>query len=245
MDAIILAAGRGERLMPLTADTPKVLLPLWDGECILQKQLSIFENHSEINRVIIVTGYLTEKIEKKIKEWGYEDFVDIAYNPFYKITNNLVSLWFGSMKIKEDVVVTNGDNIFKKEVLEKLLDAGNDGIYLVVDRKDEYDADDMKVTIVDGLIKYVSKKIPIDNTDAESTGIAKFAGDGKRKFIETLDLLVRDESYLTKFWLEIFNYMASQGEAIRPVWIRPDEWQEMDIHDDKYIINYLLKMKKI
>ncbi|AGB04674.1 putative sugar nucleotidyltransferase [Aciduliprofundum sp. MAR08-339] len=244
MDAIILGAGRGERLMPLTADTPKILLPLWDGETILQKQLKIFENISEIERVIVVTGYLTEKVEQKIKEWNYEGFVDIAYNPFYKVSNNLVSLWFGSLKVRGDVIVTNGDNLFKLDVIKKLIDAGNDGIFLVVDEKNGYDADDMKVKIENGFIKYVSKKIDVNETDAESTGIAKFCGTGKNKFVNTLEYLVRKEEYLSKFWLEVFNYMASKGEKIIPIWINQSEWQEMDIHSDKELIDYLLKKRR-
>ena len=245
MEAIIMAAGRGERLMPLTADTPKVLLPLWDGECILQKQLKVFEGIDEINRVIVVTGYLGEKIEDKVKEWDYGDFVTTVHNPFYKVSNNLISLWVGSLKSREDIIVTNGDNLFKESVIRTLIDAGNSGVFLVVDEKESYDSDDMKVTIKDGHIVRVSKKIPLEETNAESTGIAKFAGEGKNKFEWAINTLVHIEEYLNRFWLEVFNFLANYGEKIEPVWINEDDWQEMDIHSDKEIINILLKKRKI
>lgn len=243
MEVIILAAGRGERLMPLTIDTPKVLLPLWDGECILQKQLKVFEKIKEINRVIVVTGYLGEKIEDKVKEWGYGDFVTTVHNPFYKVSNNLISLWIGSLKSIEDIIVTNGDNMFKELVIRNLIDAGDSGVFLVVDEKESYDLDDMKVTIQDGRIVHVSKKIPLENTNAESTGIAKFAGDGKKKFEWAINMLVHNEEYLNKFWLEVFNFLAEHGENIEPVWIDEHDWQEMDIHSDKEIIDLLLRKK--
>ena len=241
MQAIILAAGRGERLMPLTANTPKVLLPLSDEEPILQKQLKIFSSINEINNVIVVSGYLTQKIEEKVKEWGYSEFVSIAYNPFYKLSNNLISLWFGSHKITDDVIITNGDNLFKESVIEKLISSGDDGIFLVVDKKEEYDLDDMKVILKNGKIVKVSKKIDVNEADAESTGIAKFTDDGKKKLISTLEELVREEEYINRFWLEIFNRIASKGGIINPVWIDKTEWNEMDIHSDKELIDYLLK----
>ncbi len=243
MQAIILAAGKGERLMPLTATVPKVLLPLSDNEPILKKQLKVFGDIKEIDGVIVVTGYLTEKIEEKVYEWGYGDFVKIAYNPFYKVSNNLISLWFGTHFLEDDVIITNGDNLFKNSVIEKLVQAGDDGIFLMVDKKKEYDLDDMKVLLDGGRIVRVSKKIGIDEADAESTGIAKFAGEGRNKLIYTLERLVRDEEYLNRFWLETFNLLASEGERITPVWIEEDKWKEMDIHSDKELIDYLLKNK--
>ena len=64
---------------PLTATVPKVLLPLSDNEAILKKKLKVFEGVDEIDGVIVVTGYLTGKVEEKVEEWGYNDFVKIAY----------------------------------------------------------------------------------------------------------------------------------------------------------------------
>ena len=241
MQAIILAAGRGERLMPLTATVPKVLLPLWDGETILQKQLKTFGEIEEIERVVVVTGYLTEKVEEKIDEWGYSDLVEIAYNPFYRVSNNLISVWFGANKTDGDTIITNGDNLFRAEVIEKLTAAGDDGRFLIVDKKEEYDMDDMKVRLESNNIVEVSKKIDPKLADAESTGIALFSGSGKKDLMETLEYLVRKEEYLNRFWLEVFNTMAAHGKTIAPVWIDEREWQEMDIHSDKALIDHLLK----
>jgi hypothetical protein len=43
----------------------------------------------------------------------YSMLVSSTY-PFYAVSNNLISLWFGSHKVKDDVIITNGDNPFKK-----------------------------------------------------------------------------------------------------------------------------------
>jgi choline kinase len=128
-------------------------------------------------------------------------------------------------------------------VIESLLNAGTDGRFLAVDIKDEYDADDMKVLIENDWIIRVSKEIEIEEASAESTGIAKFSGNGKKDFISTLEFLVRKEEYLKRFWLEIFNEMAREGKKITPVWVDKDDWKEMDIHSDKALIDHLLKDK--
>ena len=87
MKAIILAAGKGERLMPLTSDTPKSLLELENGTTLLESQL-ITINKTVIDKVVIVTGNLTEKIESKVQRYSKEYNIDIqiVYNPFFDIS---------------------------------------------------------------------------------------------------------------------------------------------------------------
>ena len=78
MKAIILAAGKGERLMPLTSDTPKSLLELENGTTLLESQL-ININKTGITKVVIVTGYLTEKIESKVEFYSEKYNICLLY----------------------------------------------------------------------------------------------------------------------------------------------------------------------
>ena len=114
MKAIILAAGKGERLMPLTSDTPKSLLELENETTLLESQL-ITINKTAIDKVVIVTGYLTEKIESKVQRYSKEYNIDIQiiYNPFFDISNNLLSLWQARHEMESDFIIINGDDIFK------------------------------------------------------------------------------------------------------------------------------------
>ena len=106
MKAIILAAGKGERLMPLTSDTPKSLLELENGTTLLESQL-ININKTGITKVVIVTGYLTEKIESKVELYRekYNIDIQIIYNPFYDISNNLLSLWQAKHEMESDFII--------------------------------------------------------------------------------------------------------------------------------------------
>ena len=149
MKAIILAAGKGERLMPLTSDTPKSLLELENGTTLLESQL-ITINKTVIDKVVIVTGYLTEKIESKVQRYSKEYNIDIQiiYNPFFDISNNLLSLWQARHEMESDFIIINGDDIFNDSVLFGLLEHDkNELITMVIDRKETYDEDDMKLIV--------------------------------------------------------------------------------------------------
>jgi len=66
MKVIILAAGKGERLLPLTRNTPKSLLELGNGMTILENQLAAIKS-SGIDQVVIVTGYKPSRLKPKLK----------------------------------------------------------------------------------------------------------------------------------------------------------------------------------
>ena len=68
MRVIILAAGKGERMGSLTKDNPKMLIPLGNGKTLLETQLDSIKK-SGIKEVSIVTGYKSEKVEKKVAEY--------------------------------------------------------------------------------------------------------------------------------------------------------------------------------
>ena len=159
MNLIILAAGIGRRLYPLTKDTPKSLLDLGDGSTLLDKQLEIAALHDEIDKVYVVSGYRTEQIEARLEEHKHKLDVDVIFNPFFDVSNNLLSLWCAhSVLLEKDFLVSNGDNIYKSHVYGKIIGDNQDGIHLVIDYKNDYDEDDMKVLLKDGSIERVSKK---------------------------------------------------------------------------------------
>ena len=86
MKAIVLAAGEGKRLQPLTLSSPKCLVNLF-GKSILEWQLQVFRS-CNINDISIVTGYLKDMIK----------FDDVTYfeNPKFL----LISLFFHNFPLK-------------------------------------------------------------------------------------------------------------------------------------------------
>lgn len=229
MNLIVLAAGKGDRMGVLTKDKPKSLLNL-DGTTLLERQLASIEGCRDVEKIVYVLGYMAEAIEEKLQSLKCEKAVTV-FNPFYDISNNLISLWFAKYYMDEDFIVTNGDNLFHPDVFKDI--AGNrDGIYLTIHQKEQYDNDDMKVKLGNGLVIKVSKLIFEGEADCESVGLAVVSGKEHREvFRKYLEKLARSKDYLDKFWLEVFNALAKDNVKIAPVHINGG-WQEFDYHRD-------------
>ena len=236
MKIIILAAGKGERLWPLTKDTPKPLVEVREGVSLLEEQLGRISASGVIDRVEIVTGYLGHKVDEMVAKLEIDNLeISTVYNPFYMVSNNLASLWVAKNVIDEDCMVTNGDNLFHSDVFKDFCDeCQDDGIYLSLGEKDEFDDDDMKVTLHDGLVIHVSKDIPKTSRHAESPGLCLVRGEQARQnFQRGLDVLMTRSSELNSFWLRIFTYLAEHDVAIQPWYFDAEtKWKEVDIHPD-------------
>jgi len=234
MKAIILAAGKGERLMPLTSDTPKSLLELENGTTLLESQL-ITINKTVIDKVVIVTGYLTEKIESKVQRYSKEYNIDIQiiYNPFFDISNNLLSLWQARHEMESDFIIINGDDIFNDSVLLGLLEHDkNELITMVIDRKETYDEDDMKLIVENGRILEVSKKIPLNEANGESIGMIRVTGEAKGIMVYTMERMVRNKKNMQVFYLAMIQELINQGIVVGYHEISSKDWAEIDFHPD-------------
>ena len=234
MKAIILAAGKGERLMPLTSDTPKSLLELENGTTLLESQL-ITINKTAIDKVVIVTGYLTEKIESKVQRYSkkYNIDIQIIYNPFFDISNNLLSLWQARHEMESDFIIINGDDIFNDSVLLGLLEHDkNELITMVIDRKETYDKDDMKLIVENGRILEVSKKIPLNEANGESIGMIRVTGEAKGIMVDTMERMVRNKKNMQVFYLAMIQELINQGIVVGYHEISSKDWAEIDFHPD-------------
>ena len=146
MKIIILAAGMGERLWPLTKDIPKPLLEVREGVSLLEEQLSRISQSGVIDSVVIVTGYLGHKVDEMVSGLNIDNLdISTVYNPFYRVSNNLASLWIARAEIDQDTMITNGDNLFHSDVFKDFSEeCGADGVYLSLGKKDHFDDDDMR-----------------------------------------------------------------------------------------------------
>jgi choline kinase len=235
MKIIILAAGKGERLMPLTRNLPKPLIKIKNEKTLLEIQIDNIKKSGVINEIIIVAGYLVEKIEEEIKKLKYPGMkIKIIYNPFYQFTNNLVSLWISEKEMNDDFLITNGDNIFSSDVFTNLVNDKKEGIVLTTSKKNTYQKEDMKVIISKNKIIQVSKTINSKKITAESPGLAKITGKKNIDlFRKNLNKLVRKQEKLDKFWLEIFNEIHKNGVEIENFEIDGEkDWREIDYHPD-------------
>ena len=211
MKAIILSAGQGRRLMPLTSNMPKCCLPL-HGISILEWQLTQIAQ-CDIDEVVVVTGFEHEMVDSIVNHVkGIK--VRTLHNPMFAHTDNLGTCWEARTEMEGPFVLMNGDTLFEAAVLQRLL-ACETGyqVTLASDTKPHFDLDDMKI-ISDGdrLLK-VSKQLDISLVDGESIGLMVFNQAGADAFTEKLEEMMDKENALKLWYLSAIDQLASQGIA--------------------------------
>jgi choline kinase len=225
MKAIILSAGQGRRLLPLTARVPKCTLAV-RGKPLLAWQIDTLERGG-IADVTVVTGFGTDTVEALLAERYGPGRIRTLYNPFFATTDNLVSCWVARVEMQHDFLLLNGDTLFTADVLERLLAAPEHPVTLAVSCKDRYDDDDMKVIRDGERLVHVGKKLPQDEVDAESIGMMTFRGDGPRLFRETIERALRTPEGLKQWYLSSIDALAQHGEVFTQT-VPAQGWTEVD-----------------
>ena len=230
--AIILAAGQGSRLGHLTDDKPKCLIE-FNGRTLLDRQLDALAANG-VEEAVVVTGFRDDQIETALKRRGdIGPRVRTVYNPFYKVADNLGSLFVAKDEIKGDVLVWNGDTLVSKELMARGVgNQAQEGICVTIDRKDDYDEDDMKV-VVDGTgrLHAIGKRLDLGEVNAESIGLLAFRGSGAQTFRHAIERAIRTAEGTTIWYLRVIHQIAQEA----PVWtldINGQEWGEVDFPED-------------
>lgn len=225
MKAIILSAGQGKRLLPLTERAPKCMLPV-RGRPLIVRQIDALARCG-IEDVAVVVGFGAELVEAGLIEHYGPRRIRPVYNPFFTITDNLVSCWVARAEMAEPFLLLNGDTLFEASVLERLLAAPEHPITLAVSCKDQYDDDDMKVIRDGDRLLQVGKKLPKGEVNAESIGMMTFRGKGPRLFVDAIDRAMRTQAALSQWYLSLIDALARSGVVFTQE-IPANGWTEVD-----------------
>ena len=228
MKALILAAGRGRRLWPFTAEVPKCLLPLGNSN-VLGHQLDCLQS-AGASQVTVVCGFGAEAVGRYLESYGGPMRLRTLYNPFYAVSDNLISLWAARSEMDGPFVLLNGDNVFDRAVLGLLGDG--DECLLLGRRKDSYQADDMKISLASGRVCRLGKEIPPESTDAESVGIMGFSAEGARRLRTALEEAVKGERALNSYFVSGIQALSASGYAVCYRDIGPLFWTDIDTPND-------------
>src|SRR5690606_1470643 len=109
--ALILSAGQGSRLLPLTRDIPKCLIN-FEGRTLLAWQVAALIANG-ITDITVVTGFRTERVEDHARDLIRETGARITtlFNPFFQVADNLGTCWIAREAMDRDFIILNGDTI--------------------------------------------------------------------------------------------------------------------------------------
>jgi choline kinase len=226
---VILSAGQGKRLLPLTQSRPKCLVEL-SGRSLLAWQLMALEA-AGLREAVVVTGFAADAVDAEIADLALTELkVRTLFNPFYSVTDNLATCWLIRGELAGGGLLLNGDTLFEPAVAERLLAAPPAPITVTIDRKSTYDADDMKVMTLGDALLAIGKKI--ETYDAESIGLLRFSVAGAKAFAAGLERAVRQPDGLKRWYLSVIDDLAREPGLVQVRSIEGLDWAEMDFPAD-------------
>lgn len=228
--AVILVAGVGSRLRPITDDRPKALVDI-GGETILGRACRLLR-HAGIDRFVLATGYREDSVKAAVRELD-GDFV-FCRNPDYASTQNSVSLALCAPALRDKPFLKlDGDVVFEPRLLERLLSAEPElDLAVLVDSKRERDAEAMKVRVDEGRIVEFGKGISLARSHAETMGIERLSALGGGQVIDAIDAHVaRGDRGL--YYEDVYSELVQRGALTAAALEGGDlAWTEIDTFED-------------
>ena len=235
MKTILMAAGIGSRLSRVITK-PKCVLEVDNTPLIRHTVQMLLRQGIEI---AVVVGYKREMIYEALQ--GLD--VHFYFNPFYKVTNSMGSLWFAREFIdsEQDIILGNADVFCDDDILELLLSDQRDAVML---------SDASRVDVGDYFFKTENERIVAygkelirENRDCEYVGLARLKANFLDGFKTRIDECIEDELYT--MWWENILYNYSMMYPVYALDVNGRFWGEIDyIEDYERILNHLRAQKE-
>jgi len=229
--AVILVAGIGSRLRPITDDRPKALVDL-GGETILGRTVRLLASYG-VRRVVLATGYREDAVRAAMQ--GAPLAVEYCRNSEFDRTQNSVSLALCRDALgPEAFFKLDGDVVFERQVLERLDDSPAE-LAVAVDSGRMLDAEAMKVTLTQpGSVEIAAfgKGIPLAQSAGESIGIERISSSCSALLFTALNAAI-DAGETGLYYEDVYSRLIAAG-ALRAqaVAVADLPWTEVDDFSD-------------
>ncbi|MFW5695867.1 MAG: NTP transferase domain-containing protein [Alkalispirochaeta sp.] len=245
MKLIVLAAGQGTRLRPLTDNIPKCMVPL-EGTPLLERQLATAREVG-LTDLHVATGYREDAI----------DYPGVTkhYNPDYDSTNMVATLFCAEEIMDDDLIVAYGDIVYQPDVLQALIDDPHP-VGVVVDREWQrywaarqedplIDAETMKLRDDDTIIELGKKPKSLDEVQGQYIGLMKFSREALQRIRPFYHGLDRDavydgKDYPNMYMTSFLQLIADNLMPLHAVFIR-NGWMEIDAPSDLAFTDFLYR----
>ena len=233
MTYIVLVAGQGKNLQPLTLSHPKTLYKLDGKTTVLQRLARSIRKHDKEAEIVVVVGFMYKNIQKELED----DNVTFVHNPFYSVTSSMGSLWFAKAYLqRENVAVINGDIVMSDQLINDVICAHTDVPYVLLDstctkdNKYNVQVQGEKVCVMSkNLTEFIGNYASVTKLDAVSS----------RFVLEQLNQMVNEGMYNLFFEDALVQMIFDSNFELYYKDIKDYQWTEVDNVDN------LLKARQI
>ena len=232
MIGVVLAAGAGRRLHPLTDDLPKTLLSVADDTTILDIALHNLAT-AGLDEVVVVTGFASHQIDSRVSALQQRHGVRIRtlFNDKATIWNNAYSLWLARDYFSDGVLLCNGDTVHPDSVEKTLLAAETREVLLAMDDVKPLAEEEMKIILgPEGTMVRINKLLDPADVAGEYIGVTRIAPSAADGLADALEATWRRDTNL--YYEDGYQEYADRGGIVDVAPIGPVSWVEVDNHED-------------
>ncbi len=232
MIGLVLAAGAGRRLQPLTDDLPKTLLPVAGERTILDIALANLA-HAGLDEVVVVSGFAAHRLEerKQALERDHGVSIELVFNARAEEWNNAYSLWVAREYLRDGAILVNGDTVHPASVEETVLAARGPGIVLAADTEKTLGKEEMKLHVTDdGFMDRINKALEPSTARGEYIGVTLIEPGGAEPLADALEATWRRDPGL--YYEDGYQEFVDRGGRIGIAPIGRVDWVEVDDHAD-------------
>lgn len=223
---IILAAGKGRNLEPLTLKYPKTSYKLDEQTTVLQRQVRGIRKFERNAEIVVVLGYMADAIKAEL----HDENVKFVINPFYEVTNSISSLWFARNYLeRENVAIIHADTVFDDDLIREKLVAPTDYPYVLVDSS-YLKLGAYNCVIKDGKIQVMSKKL--EHFDAKYCSMVKLDPVSSRLLKNEVDEMIHADMHDQYFEDALVQMIMFHNFQVNCADIKDYGWSEVNSVDD-------------